>query len=298
MIVHYAQGGLGNQFFNYAATRSLADHLGTELLIDVENYRDQWDSNASRPFLLTHFPVRAKYRNLGRDGVSQPLFARIARRLREEVISKQLERPLYEIAYFDEFLRLGRNTVLKGHFVDYRFFSWNSHRISEDLRLTESVLGGDSRGEKLFAEIKRAECSVAVHVRRGDLLEEKYRWLLLDGVENYYRKAMEIIQSRYPAAVFYIFSDDPAWCTTCFANFDCTTKIVTEGNCSARDTLIDFFLMTNCKHQVIANSAFSWWAAWLNPNLEKTILAPYIYDNNKSIPIDQLIPSEWQKVDW
>jgi len=298
MIVHYAQGGLGNQLFNYAAARSLADRLETELLIDVESYRDQWDAKAPRPFLLTYFPVRAKFRNLGRNHIPRPLLTRLVRRLKEDVLSIHVERQKNEIAYFDSFTRLGRNTVLKGHFIDYRFFSWNQRRISEDLRLTESILRGDSRGEHLLAEIQCAECAVAVHVRRGDLLDENNRWLLLDGVEQYYMKAMEAIRSRYPAASFFFISDDPAWCAMHLAGSHYKIKVVEVGDDPIKDSLIDFYLMTNCKHNVIANSAFSWWAAWLNPNADKTIMAPYIYDNKKTIPIDQIIPSNWEKVIW
>jgi hypothetical protein len=298
MIVHYAQGGLGNQLFNYAAARSLADRLETELLIDVESYREQWDAKAQRPFLLTSFPVRAKFRNLGLNRIPQPLLARLVRRLKEGVFSTHVERPQNEIAYFDSFVRLGRNTVLKGHFIDYRFFSWNQRRLSEDLRLTETVLHGDSRGENLLAEIQCAECAVAVHVRRGDLLDENNRWLLLDGVEQYYMNAMSAMQARYPAVSFFVFSDDPDWCETQLANGHHKIKVVEAGNDPVKDSLIDFYLMANCKHNVIANSAFSWWAAWLNPNPIKTIMAPYRYDNKQAIPIDQIIPLNWEKVIW
>lgn len=258
MIVHYAQGGLGNQLFNYAAARSLADRVKTELLIDAESYRGQWGEDAQRPFLLNRFPVRAAFRNLGSYRDRLPLKARLYRRLTEDFFYAEIERPSNEIAFFAEFEKLGKNVVLKGHFIDYRFFSWNKERLIQDLTLSMSLVEGDSRGERLLAEIQSAECAIAVHVRRGDLLDKENRWLLLDGVEQYYRKAMDVMLSRYPGANFFLFSDDLSWCEREFRDDAPRLRIVDAGINQARDVLIDFCLMANCKHNIIANSAFSW----------------------------------------
>jgi len=256
MINHYAQGGLGNQLFNYAAARSLADRVGADLLIDVESYRDQWSPDARRPFLINRFPVRAKFRNMGHKREQKPLLARIYRRLSEDFFSAIVERPAYDIAYFSGFEKLGRYAVLKGHFIDYRFFDWNKERLFEDLNLTKDILDGDVRSVKLFASIQSAECPIAIHVRRGDLLDENNRWLLLDGMERYYKNAMNDMQARYPSANYFVFSDDPDWCLKQFTGGRFNITIVEPGGNPVKDILSDFFLMRTCKHNVIANNAF------------------------------------------
>ena len=298
MIIHYAQGGLGNQLFNYAAARSLADRVNTDLLIDTESYRDQWANDALRPFLLGNFPIRAKFRNLGQKYIKQPLVSRLIRRLNEDILSTIIERSPNEIAYFSKFDRLGKRTILKGHFIDYRFFYWNNKRLSEDLKLCDDILNNDWRGCNQLAAIHSAECAVAVHVRRGDLLNQNNKWLLLDGVGDYYKNAMMVMQARYSNASYFVFSDDPDWCTRQFSGEPFKITVVESGNNPVKDILVDFFLMTACKHNVIANSAFSWWAAWLNRNPDKTVMAPHIYDSKQTIPIEQIIPPEWVKVFW
>lgn len=294
----FAQGGLGNQMFNYAAARSLADRAGVDLLIDLESYREQWDSDATRPFLLKNFPVRAAFRNVGELHLKQSIFSRLVRRWNEDWLSVCIERAPNEIAYFTRFGELGGKTVLKGHFIDCRFFLWNSLRLIDDLRLSGDILNDNSRGMRLITEINAAECSVSIHVRRGDLLDKNNRWLLLDRVMDYYKKSMMAMSARHPNASYWVFSDDAEWCRGKFSGQPYNVKVIERSSDPMRDILVDFFLMSNCKHNIIANSAFSWWAAFLNRNQNKTVMVPYIYDKKNNIPIDQIIPPKWEKIIW
>src|SRR4249919_3942183 len=92
MITHYAGGGLGNQLFNYAAARSLADRHDTSLIIDASSYREQWRRDAERPFLLQAFPIRARLRNAGPEPERRSLPARIWRRMREDAFATRVMR--------------------------------------------------------------------------------------------------------------------------------------------------------------------------------------------------------------
>ena len=121
--------------------------------------------------------------------------------------------------------------------------------------------------------------SVGVHIRRGDYLEadELYGGICTD---EYYRKAMEEMKRQAPGCHFFLFTNDVPWARRNMAGEGVT---IVEGNEEAPGSM-DMFLMSRCKHNIIANSSFSWWAAWLNENPEKRIIAPARWVNGRDMP--------------
>lgn len=120
---------------------------------------------------------------------------------------------------------------------------------------------------KFISDIKDTE-SVSIHFRRGDYVTNK-SYLVLD--LKYYYNAVELIRSKLKNPNFYIFSDDIDWVKRNFKN-KLKSKI-TFQDCNLSN-IEDLMLMSNCKHNIIANSTFSWWGAWLNKNLDKIVIAP------------------------
>jgi hypothetical protein len=111
----------------------------------------------------------------------------------------------------------------------------------------------------------------AVHVRRGDYVNLKTA-TDFHGVlsVNYYRDAMKLVSAKHPDVQFFVFSDDLKWCRE---NFNIDLPLTFVDNHSAYSSA-DLFLMKYCHHNIIANSSYSWWGAWLNQNPNKMVIAP------------------------
>ena len=126
----------------------------------------------------------------------------------------------------------------------------------------------------------------SIHVRRTDYLVHAGCYNILD-MKNYYEKAMEIVGGNK----FLIFSDDIQWCKQHFIG---NQFEFAEGN-----TIQDFSTMINCINNICANSSYSWWSSYLNPNPNKKVVAPAIWFGPKLAPthdIKDLLLNEWVKV--
>ncbi|MCI6689512.1 MAG: alpha-1,2-fucosyltransferase, partial [Clostridiaceae bacterium] len=145
--------------------------------------------------------------------------------------------------------------------------------------------------QKRYAEQISQNYSVSVHVRRGDYLNYSY----LQGIctPHYYEQAMQFFREKYRGKVkFYIFSNDIEWAENNFSEADC---VIVEGN-SGKDSFRDMQLMSLCKHNIVANSSFSWWGAWLNQNKEKIVIAPNKWINQEVEEKIDVIPDDWVKM--
>jgi hypothetical protein len=131
--------------------------------------------------------------------------------------------------------------------------------------------------------------SVSIHIRRGDFLleEEKFGNIC---TPQYYGKAITEIGRRVETPVFFFFSDDMKWVRE---NMRIPHPYYIDWN-RGKDSWQDMFLMSKCKHHIIANSTFSWWGAWLNPSPQKVVVTPGRFLNNMDTP--DLIPDSWVKV--
>jgi hypothetical protein len=133
--------------------------------------------------------------------------------------------------------------------------------------------------------------SVSIHIRRGDYAQDK-KTNAHHGTCSleYYQEAIKLITEKIQNPIFYIFSDDIEWVKENLKiNYP---KYHVEGNKGFED----MELMKNCKHNIIANSSFSWWAAWLNTNKEKIIIAPKNWLNNPKFDTSDVVPNSWIKI--
>lgn len=158
--------------------------------------------------------------------------------------------------------------LLEGCFQSEKYFQDCREQVREAYRFRGIESGAYPLPEayrRLEKEI--ADCpSVSVHIRRGDYLEESHGGLYT-GIctEQYYQEAFARMEKEVPGAKFFLFSNDPDWTRE---HFKGENRILVEG--STEDTgYLDLYLMSKCKHNIIANSSFSWWGAWLNDNPEK-----------------------------
>lgn len=135
-------------------------------------------------------------------------------------------------------------------------------------------------------EISRVN-SVSIHIRRGDYLEKQFSELNVIKSSEYYFKAIELVCSHITLPVFFVFTDDFLWAKKQFigSNF-----IFVEGN-TGNAAYLDMYLMSKCKNNIISNSTFSWWGAWLNQNEEKLVIAPSMW--TLGTPSSELCPPDW-----
>ncbi|RZK39288.1 MAG: alpha-1,2-fucosyltransferase, partial [Pedobacter sp.] len=172
---------------------------------------------------------------------------------------------------------------LEGYFQSENYFK----KIRQQLLLDFQFSHLSVNNQKFIAHIQSQVNSVSIHVRRGDYLKpyvEAFHGLL--NLE-YYRTAIKEIEKRINNPHYYIFSDDPEWCRNNFSFLSASHTIV--SNQTSKDWE-DMCLMSNCKHNIIANSSYSWWAAWLNKNQDKLVIAPQKWFTDTTIKI---VPKEW-----
>jgi hypothetical protein len=172
---------------------------------------------------------------------------------------------------------------------------WEDQRYASSIRgqlLKEFVLRNPS---KKFSDMRAgiSEDAISIHVRRGDYLTVPDKLVL---EYPYYEKAVKLImeQNRLTDPRIIIFSDDKEWCRNNMASIcGIKTEIFDDPQVTSEEELV---LMSCCRHNIIANSTFSWWAAFLNQNKVPTIIAPQSWykdaDRNTSV-LSALILPEW-----
>jgi hypothetical protein len=239
-------GGLGNQLFQYAAARSLADRLGVPLLLDT-----QWFAGQSlRQPELSHFKIRCDGDMARQAGsvrtVIDVLSGRLVRQHRNDPVPSLLTRK--------------RPAHLAGYFQSESYFAANATRLREDVSLCAPL----SPAAEALQRIISAQPTVSVHVRRSDYLTAKHLHTFAAVEAGYYAKAA----AGFAGAAFMVFSDDITWCRD---NLRLPGPVTFAEGTPAHE---DLMLMAACRHHIIANSTFSWWGAWLNPRTDKQVCAP------------------------
>jgi hypothetical protein len=171
---------------------------------------------------------------------------------------------------------------------------WQSDLYFKDIRnilLSElQPIAKPGKENQALLEKMEEENSVALHIRRGDYLSNPLA-AKHHGVcpLHYYQEAIQIIVSKVQNPHFYVFSDDLEWAKK---NLDLQFPVIFVGNNKGDQAFQDLRLISNCKHQIIANSSFSWWGAWLNLNPDRIVIAPkkwFLVDKDTST----LFPSDW-----
>lgn len=175
---------------------------------------------------------------------------------------------------------------LDGFWQTWKYFENVQPEIRKAYRFTNDLTGKD----KMYMEQIRKTNSVAVHVRRGDY--DKHQDIYGNiCTQVYYQRAISTIIQEVESPFFYFFSNDMEWTKAMFGERD--NYIYVEGN-SEEQGYIDMQLMSACKHQIIANSSFSWWAAYLNSNPDKKVICPERWINTRATP--DVYCMDWVKV--
>ena len=291
MIIVKLIGGLGNQLFQYAAGRRLAELHGVPLKLDLrgfETYRlHKYSLHAFR--IREELATPEEIRRLDWRGQRTPggLWLRAVQALRP-YCRRTLFLEEHLGPYDPNILKTPRDVYLGGYWQSEKYFRDIADIIRREFTVREDLAAESAR---VAAEIRGAE-SVAVHVRRGDYVwnPETTKYHGLSGPE-YYRRGVEEIARRVGGKLhLFFFSDDPDWVAANLL-FDWPSTYVRHNDASRNYD--DLRLMSLCRHDVIANSSFSWWAAWLNANPGKIVCAPKQWINNPEIDTRDILPDTW-----
>ncbi len=295
MIIMRISGGIGNQLFQYATGRTLASRNNVELKLDVHAFAP---IDKNRSYALDAFNISASFasskdfKTLGiPDPTRHDAFSRVARvfyRMSERPLPLQKRKVILEpsFRFCEDILKIEQSCYLSG--------VWQSEKYFKNIEIV--IKKGFTLKNKPTSEtkdwIKKAsECnSVSIHIRRGDYVgAQKTNQLHGSCSVEYYNQAVDLICKKVDDPIFFIFSDDIDWVKDNF-KIHCPVVHVSDKMIPDYEELI---IMSNCKHNIIANSSFSWWGAWLNENKDKIVIAPKKWFNVKNINTDDLIPKSW-----
>lgn len=281
-------GGLGNQLFQYAAARQLADIHQTDLFFDLTWFESIPFGNTKRDFELSNYNIKFNTLN-GMDRLRCKLYG--IRGLNKLSILPALPkkfRRYKEVGFNFEpiFLDLPDSSYLDGYFQSFKYFESIADQIRNELT---PVIDYGELDLVVKSKIESVE-SVSIHVRRGDYVTSKASMKTLGVCDlDYYDRAINEIGRRLGNPHFFIFSDDPAWSKE---NLNVPGSVTYVSHNSGPTAFQDIRLMSICKHHIIANSTFSWWGAWLNKSQNKIVISPrkWFADGMSS---ETLIPENW-----
>ncbi|MEY8839908.1 alpha-1,2-fucosyltransferase [Cribrihabitans sp. XS_ASV171] len=280
MITTRLHGRLGNQMFQYAAAAGLAARCGTRVALDPRGALARGEGVLTRVFDLDLAEPEALPPLKSEAPLSYALWrvaGRTPRFFREQGLGYN---PTIETA--------PDGTYLHGYWQSEKYFA----HIAGDIRRAFTFPGfSNARNAEMAARIGEGE-AISLHVRRGDYVTLAAH-VLCD--QRYYEAALDRVLERVEGApTVYVFSDDPGWAK---ANLPLPVeKVVVDFNGPDTD-FEDMRLMSLCRHNIIGNSSFSWWAAWLNAHPGKQVAAPARWFGDPGLSNPDILPEGWLRIE-
>lgn len=291
MVTILLSGGLGNQMFQYAAAKSLAKRLDSALTIDTYSLTKKTKATV-RFYELDVFNITVPIKST----IKGKLFIKARPFIQKHRSFFQhfgMLTDTYALQYEPVIEEMDGNVIMSGYFQSELYFKNIKSDIQEDFSFKKSLSG---KNLELSEQITNCE-SVAIHVRRGDYITDMNasKNFVTCGKE-YYQRAIDHITHNVQNPKFYIFSEDMDWIKENL-DFKVFPAIFIDWN-RGKESHLDMQLMSLCKHNIIANSSFSWWAAWLNQNAEKIVIAPekWFQDAFKNKFLESFYPQGWIKM--
>ena len=272
------KGGLGNQMFQYAYGRKL-EIFGGKIIFDISFFRlDTSKITTARNFKLNNFNIGTKPQFSNRQSRFHIFFTKIKRKF---------------------------GFKIEEYFQSEKYFKGIEETIKKEFTLKNPLT---EYTQVVFDKIKNVPISVSLHIRRGDYVKD-IKTNAYHGVCSleYYQKAYEELTKKLNSSFeIFVFSDDIEWVKENLKLLPVQVSEIAESLSSpvqmhfvSNPNIPDYeeiFLMSCCKHNIIANSSFSWWGAWLNPNKEKIIIAPEKWFANKKEDSRDIVPQTWIKI--
>lgn len=274
--------------FQYAFGRSLSLELGEKVLYCLHDYRNNKFHNGFE--LKNIFSIVIP--EAGRNELKE-FFGFLGHSKILNFLSRNPALNILKIKILNEDLNFSKisfeennHSMLFGYWQSEKYFSFASDVIRSDFKFKKPL---NVINNNLISAIRNSN-AVSVHVRRGDYLSSNNKNSIhYIQPKEYYKTAIELLNSKITNPVYYFFSDDMNWVRE---NIQIVKQHVYVDHNFGENSYVDMQLMAACKHNVIANSSFSWWGAWLNDNPEKIVIAPKNWYADKR-STDGLVPSIW-----
>lgn len=285
-IIVKFNGGLGNQMFQYAFARAIEKKTGVKTVFDMSFFEKRY----ARPYELNIFNLNALFI----EDFWLKLKLKTIWKFRKRLNNKRfLGIKLYSEPHFEvdaEVFNIEPNTYVEGFFQTEKYFKDIEKELLADFQFKNSP---DDENQKLIDKIS-ATNSISLHIRRGDYVQKKrYQNLYATCPLDYYKNGVDYITKEFSNPVVFIFSDDIEWVKK---NLNLPYESYYVSHNTGEKSYEDMRLMSLCKHNIIANSSFSWWGAWLNNNKEKIVIAPQKWFNDEKIVQTDVIPESWIKL--
>ncbi len=284
MVIVSLMGGLGNQLFQYAFGLRLAADWQTDVRLNQFMLSSRWlamvKGYTPRAFALDAFGVEkpsASPVDVVRAMLPLPTGTVL---LREGSTTHPARLPITPPA---------KQVVCMGYWQSEDYFKTAESAVRQRLQFQQTP---SSLTQQLADTIQRTDRSVFLHVRRGDYLTNtnanKYH-----GVcgETYYQRAILYLRERIADARFFVFSDDLSWVQQRLCS-ELGSATYVAGNVGA-DSWQDMYLMSLCRHAIVANSSFSWWGAWLNAQTNRIVVAPQHWFAADKSDYPAIVPPHW-----
>lgn len=289
MIIGKVIGGLGNQMFQYTFYKYLAYTKNVNLKLDLEDFKNYdlhngfelkkvFDVKESISFDIENFSYKSKFTLLFK--------------LENKLLNKNIffgKKHFKENNYLINPRIFNHNVIdfyVEGYFQTYKYIEYlNNQGIS--LFKFNTYLNEE---EKALLQNN----SVSIHIRGGDYIKNPKDKKLFGNIctTQYYKSAIKYMKQNVHNPRFIVFTNDIDYAKTILLNEEYNIVTWNDGENSFRD----IYLMTQCKHNIIANSSFSWWGAYLNLNSNKFVISPSKWFNSKKIDQKNIIPSNWLRI--
>lgn len=276
MITTELNGGLGNQMFQYSLGKVLSIKNKTTFTLDIGILLNQ----KKRKYELDNYKISGLVR--GQKSFYRRLFSKFSFKKSVVIVREKKFQ-------FNEFvLRLKGNLFLSGYWQSHRYFQKYKKQILKDFTLKKPPpIPKDM--ESFFKE----KVTVSIHVRRGDYVTDKKAAKILGTLDrNYYKKAINFIEKKFKKVFYIVFSDDLEWAEKNIPKMTSNKIIFSQKNSATSD----LYFMSLCNHNIIANSSFSWWGAYLNAHRGKIVIAPKKWFKGRVVNVQDLIPPDWVKL--
>ena len=295
------QGGLGNQMFQYAFFKAL-EKTHKYVLLDLSLFNHTNVEN--RPFMLDKAfniyldpkRLRFDFLKIARPNLMIRIINRILRKLScYQVINKKIEDLVItenDYIYPERYFKITKG-FLSGYWQSEEYFSNIMDEI--DTFFTFNIIE-DVTVKKIEHDITKTKDSVALHWRRGDYIGHKSLGLDLT---KYMYNSLEYISNAKSITDIFVFTEDIDWVNNRLSEFRFNLKYhFVSSELYYKPDYYEMYLMSKAKHNIISNSSFSWWGAYLNDNPNKVVIAPSKWTNeNFNIRFTNIIPKEWIKID-
>jgi hypothetical protein len=292
IIVSNLIGGLGNQMFQFACGRALSLRLNKDFKITTSQFDSYLLHNGYELNNIFNISIQKISDSDLKDILgwrSFPMFRKILGRHQMHWATNKHWVNEPSLSYWKGIYDVSTPAYLHGY--------WQSEKYFEDF---EETIRNDFTFNTQFNDLDIAtlnkinmQPSASVHIRRGDYSLAKNIKIYSTLEMDYYRTAIRQIRLKIPNVKFFFFSDDPYWVEKKFNEEFGPIELVNHN--FGINSANDMRLMSNCNHHIIANSSFSWWGAWLNPNPAKIVIAPKKWFLKEADNID-LIPKSWMRI--